>query len=249
MKQSFIVYTDNIEYLEELSDAQIGQLYKAQIAYSRGEYPEITDPMVRFAFKVIKGQMDRDNAKWQETCKARSEAGKKGAGKRWQDVANDSNCHQEITNVAENENETENDIKEISSNEDTKKAPAEPPAPKKTKFGTYKHVMMTEKEHAQLIADYGASNATAAIEYMDEYIERKGYKTKSHYLAIRKWVFDAMKEDQIKAEELKQREERLNNKSSPAYEAKQRRSDAKRGMERDVNYDAKMVDELIRSIK
>lgn len=65
MKQSFIVYTDNIEYLEELSDEQVGQLYRAQICYSRGEDYEITDPMVRLAFKLVKGQMDRDNAKYQ----------------------------------------------------------------------------------------------------------------------------------------------------------------------------------------
>ena len=242
-KKTFIMFSDVINYIDGLSDHQIAQLYKATLCYANNLPIEIDDPEVKGIWRIIKHNMDQNNAAYEEKC----EQMRQNRMKREQKPTNVDKCNQIET---DSDNENDNDIsKEISSNEDTKKAPAEPPAPKKTKFGTYKHVMMTEKEHAQLIADYGASNATAAIEYMDEYIERKGYKTKSHYLAIRKWVFDAMKEDQIKAEELKQREERLNNKSSPAYEAKQRRSDAKRGMERDVNYDAKMVDELIRSIK
>ena len=31
------------------------------------------------------------------------------------------------------------------------------------------------------------------ITYLDEYIEMKGYKAKSHYLCIKKWVVDAVK--------------------------------------------------------
>lgn len=68
-KNSFIVYTDNLEYLEELSDAQLGQLYRAQILYAKGEQPKIEDQLVRLAFKVIKGQMDRNAQKYEEKCK------------------------------------------------------------------------------------------------------------------------------------------------------------------------------------
>jgi len=32
----------------------------------------------------------------------------------------------------------------------------------------------------------------AAIEFLSGYIEEKGYKSKSHYLAIRRWVIDAV---------------------------------------------------------
>ena len=34
----------------------------------------------------------------------------------------------------------------------------------------------------------------ACIKELDEYIEMKGYKAKSHYLAIRKWVIDRVEE-------------------------------------------------------
>ena len=33
---------------------------------------------------------------------------------------------------------------------------------------------------------------------MDEYIEMKGYSVKSHYLAIRKWVINAVKEQRAR---------------------------------------------------
>ena len=45
------------------------------------------------------------------------------------------------------------------------------------------------------------------IEFLDEYIEMKGYKAKNHYLAIRRWVNDAVKEQ-------KARQEKNNNEKS-----------------------------------
>lgn len=70
-----------------------------------------------------------------------------------------------------------------------------PPAPEKeTKhtYGEYKHVRLTDKEYNKLCQDFGDVKTEKAITYLDEYIEMKGYKAKSHYLCIRKWVFDAL---------------------------------------------------------
>lgn len=81
------------------------------------------------------------------------------------------------------------DIKE-SSEEETP-----PPAPKenkKIKHGEYGHVTLTEDELKKLNEQYG--NAQELIECLDEYIELSGKKYKSHYLAIKKWVVDAVKE-------------------------------------------------------
>ena len=44
------------------------------------------------------------------------------------------------------------------------------------------------------------------IDHLSSYIEMKGYKVKSYYLAIRKWVITAYKEQ-------KMREERINSMS------------------------------------
>lgn len=73
-------------------------------------------------------------------------------------------------------------------------------------LGTYQNIKLTEAEYTKLKTDY--SNADAAINFLSEYIELKGYKAKSHYLALRKWVFDAVKDAELKRIELEQREKR-----------------------------------------
>lgn len=74
-------------------------------------------------------------------------------------------------------------------------APQKSPEKKapKHKYGEFANVLLTDDEHAKLIAE---PDGERAIQYLSEYIEMKGYKAKSHYLAIRKWVFDALKEEE-----------------------------------------------------
>ena len=66
---------------------------------------------------------------------------------------------------------------------------------KKHKYGSFKNVLLTEEEYNKLTA---MENGEKAIEYLSNYREYKGYKAKSDYLAIRKWVFDALKEEEQK---------------------------------------------------
>ena len=63
--------------------------------------------------------------------------------------------------------------------------------PKKHKYGEYNHVLLTDEEYDKLMNEY--PNHKEIIKYLDEAIEMKGYKYKSHYLAIKKWVVDAVK--------------------------------------------------------
>lgn len=76
----------------------------------------------------------------------------------------------------------------------------------KHKHGEHKNVLLTDEEYNKLLA---LENGERAIEYLSEHIALKGYKAKSHYLAIKKWVFDALKEQDLKALELQRKEERL----------------------------------------
>lgn len=64
------------------------------------------------------------------------------------------------------------------------------------KYGQYKNVLLSEEEYDKLHKDY--ENADEAIEYLSEYIEMKGYKVKSYYLAMKKWVFRAIEEDKMR---------------------------------------------------
>jgi predicted phage replisome organizer len=61
-------------------------------------------------------------------------------------------------------------------------------------YGEYKHILLTDKEFDKLKIDFGEQKTKDAITLLDESIEMKGYKYKSHNLAIRKWVIGALKE-------------------------------------------------------
>ena len=73
---------------------------------------------------------------------------------------------------------------------------AEKPAKseKKRQYGEYKKVLLTDNEYNRLIQDFGDEKTQKAIVFFDAYIKEKGYKTKSHYLAMRRWVFRAIEE-------------------------------------------------------
>lgn len=93
-------------------------------------------------------------------------------------LGKDSIGKDSITNITTSEDK--------SSTVDTAKA-------SKHKYGEYKHVLLKDEELQKLQKDF--ENWKELITYLDEYIEMKGYKAKSHYLAIRKWVVDAVKKN------------------------------------------------------
>lgn len=66
--------------------------------------------------------------------------------------------------------------------------------PVKHKHGEFQHVLLTDNEFEKLAELFGVELRDKAIIFLDEYIEDKGYKSKSHYMAIRRWTIDAVKE-------------------------------------------------------
>ena len=78
----------------------------------------------------------------------------------------------------------------------------------KHKYGEYKNVLLKDKELQSLKDTY--TNWEELIRYLDEYIEMKGYKAKSHYLCIKKWVVDAVKRNTKQATNKSALEEWLN---------------------------------------
>lgn len=84
-KISFLMYLDYDEQFKLLTDEQLGQLIRAIMQYEKtSEVPKL-EGIINMAFSFIKQQLDRDNEKWQEERKKRSEAGKRGMAKRWKD--------------------------------------------------------------------------------------------------------------------------------------------------------------------
>lgn len=100
------------------------------------------------------------------------------------------NTNNNVNNV-NNENNVNNGIKES-----IDPAPTSP-NPKKNKFGEYGHILLTEIELEKLKTTY--PNTDELIKHLDEYIEMKGTKYKSHYLAILRWVVNAVEDQKTKS--------------------------------------------------
>jgi hypothetical protein len=88
-KKGFILYADQKELFSQLPDEIAGKLIKHIMAYVNDENPVIDDILINIAFTPIKLQLKRDLVKFEETKDRRSVAGKIGAEKRWQTIAND----------------------------------------------------------------------------------------------------------------------------------------------------------------
>ena len=70
--------------------------------------------------------------------------------------------------------------------------------PPKEKYGEFSNVKLTIDEYNKLLNEFGSDLLHKAIKFLDEYIEDKGNKYKSHYMTMRRWVFDAVKEQEQK---------------------------------------------------
>jgi uncharacterized protein YdaU (DUF1376 family) len=68
---------------------------------------------------------------------------------------------------------------------------------KKTKCGEYGNVLLTEAEKEVLKTEH--PDYLEAIEFLSRAKEMKGYRYKSDFLALKKWVFDALKEHKGKS--------------------------------------------------
>ena len=172
MRNSFIFYKSFADVIMRIEDeAERARAYDAIIKYAI--YGEETMPqgLAGMVFDLAKPQIDANNMRY--------ENGKKGApfGKLG------GRPKKQATEEAEPKPEP--------------KPKAAKPAKvqeEKMSCGEMGNVKLTKTELDKLNADYGEVATAAALEFFDEYIAEKGYKSKSHYLAMRRWVFDAVKE-------------------------------------------------------
>jgi hypothetical protein len=139
-----------------------------------GEILEIDDWQLEILFEGIRPNID--------TSRKRSKAG--------QTTNEKSNENQNEIKTKSNRNQTSNNKNKNKNIE----IEIEKEKKKKHKHGEYAHVLLTDDEKAKLDSEFGEDETAAAIKYLDEYIEMKGTSYKSHYMAMRKWVFDAVKE-------------------------------------------------------
>ena len=182
-RDSFIFYRSFYESIEELPEENQLKVYKAISNYALNQEEIELDKISKAIFSLIKPQLDANYQRYLN-----------GKQKKSKIEANDKQTiSKTLTNVNVNENVNVNkkeNIKEKLTASEDKSSTASVKA-NKHKYGKYKHVLLKDEELQSLKEDY--QNWNELIEYLDEYIEMKGYKAKSHYLCIKKWVVDAVK--------------------------------------------------------
>ena len=81
-RNSFVIYIDSLDVLDQLDDSQAGKLFKAIKAYQKGEEIDL-DPMTKILFPFFKNYFDRNKEKYVAESEHRSESGFMGNLKRW----------------------------------------------------------------------------------------------------------------------------------------------------------------------
>jgi hypothetical protein len=131
VKNSFIVYDSWGKMIRNMPAEKAGELIQAMVAHAiDGEEVTIEDQMVLAMYSMIKDKLDEDAVSYEETCKARSEAGKKGNEVRWgkrknesQDIAKVASAiseSQSVAKIAESDTESESDTVSESDTESPK---------------------------------------------------------------------------------------------------------------------------------
>ena len=119
MRDGFILHEKTMAQIDKLTNEQAGELLKAMIAHYKGEDQEDVSQIVDVLMIDASERMDRDREVYEEQAQKRSEAGRKGADKRWHDdsydMANDGNAMANDSNdMANDSNDMANDSLSVS---------------------------------------------------------------------------------------------------------------------------------------
>lgn len=131
MNDSFILYTSYYALIEGLSDEQLGQLTRAIFLYARDGEIICLEPVVRMAFAFIKGNIERNQDKYQAKCEknrqialererkkreAREKAGNTNVHERARTCENNTNVHERSPYDNDNEYDNDNDVSKETDN-------------------------------------------------------------------------------------------------------------------------------------
>lgn len=194
-RDSFIFYKSFYEAIEDVDDKSKLEIFNAICKMALYDKEVELKGISATLFKLIKPQLQANTKKFKD--------GKKGGRPKKETTGYEEekttgfenkkpnvNVNDNVNvNYNENDNVNVNDkyiVSEVETSTTTAKA-------SKHKYGKYKNVLLKDEELQSLEKEY--NNCEELIEWLSEYIEMKGYKAKSHYLAIKKWVVKAVAED------------------------------------------------------
>jgi len=99
-KESFLLFDDSLDILNDLTDTQAGKLFKAIKAY-RSNDEVLLDNLLQIAFIPIRNQIKRNSIKYDEICKKRAISGALGGKQKQANLASASKSLQSVANLPE----------------------------------------------------------------------------------------------------------------------------------------------------
>jgi len=216
-RDGFVFYRSFRDALCGLNDEDFRKAAMAIIDYALDGIEPEGAGIGSVVFSLVKPQIDANNRRY--------ENGKRGGRpKNNQTITKENQTetknNQTVTKPKPNETnpepkdkdkdkEKEKEYKDISVNnkniseQDNIRVPSAdadgaPAKEKRHKLGEYKHVLLTDGQLEKLRNDFGEQDTQDAITFLDEYIQRRGYKCKDYNLTLRNWVFDAVRERRAK---------------------------------------------------
>lgn len=202
MKDSFILKYSYHNKFQKLKAEDLKRIILAIFDYEINSIvPDFSDnERLDSIFDFIKDDLDKNKSNYDRRCETSKWNGLFG-GRPRKSVAS-SQEEENLKKPKKPKNPICNDLTDMNDltdleKENIKKKKSskrkDSDSDKKEKYGTYKHVLLTSKEYHSLESDY-KNHAKYIIQFLDDYIEEKGYKAKSHYLSIKRWVVDAYSE-------------------------------------------------------
>lgn len=200
--RSAVVYGSFLDATEDLEPDVFKSVWLTILRYAiDGVEPGKMSPVEKIIFELVRPNIDKNLRR------------RKSFGNNCEQLRTIvNNCEQKTTASNDEDEDEDVDVDEdvdedkdvdVDADKDADADKRTRPArtkPQKHRYGEYQHVLLTDDELAALIYDFGEAETNAAIKFLDEYIAEKGYKSKSHNLAIRRWVFDAVRRQTAKAE-------------------------------------------------
>lgn len=192
-RDSFVTYRSFYEAVKNLDYETIGRVYVAINEFALDHNEVDCDGIAKTIFTLIKPQLEASfrkaisGSKGGKVCKSKSSEELEDKEERNISTSEANPKQTESKPKANNKQTATNVNANVNVNVDIKEKNIKK---EKHKHGEYQNVLLTDEEYDKLHKDY--PNASELIRYLDEYIEMKGYKAKSHNLAIRKWVIDAV---------------------------------------------------------
>lgn len=219
---AFVLYKRWKFILDSLSDPDVAKLFRSlyEFAFS-GTVPEFNhESALYIAFLVMSNQIEFEGKKWERTCQARAEAGRKGGRPKKGIEEDPPQVDDEKAKKANgffDKQSNQKEAKEPNYNynyeynydlkgERNKRSLSPPPPPlddEKMTYGEYMHVFLSREQYSKLANDFGLDKTTEYIQRVDEYCQQTGKLYKDYYLTIRKWIKSDEAEAKAKEQEKK----------------------------------------------